>query len=409
MSKSLTTEQFIQKAKQIHGDKYNYSKVEYINNKTKVCIICSQHGEFWQTPSRHLEGRNCLKCMNDIKHNKQRKTTEQFIQDAKKIHGDRYDYSKIEYISASTKICIIDHTINPNTGKEFGEFWQTPNSHLRGSENEKSSYIKRGINKRIAQKEFIKKCNEIHKNRFDYSKLIYKGSDKKICIIDHTINPNTGKEFGEFWEFASHHYKGRIPRQIESIYRGIEKRKTTEQFIQDAKKIHGDRYNYSKVNYINDSTPVCIICPEHGEFWQVPRGHLNYHGCLKCKTSKLQTKIRIELEQNKIEYIEECNKKILCFAKRFKFDFYLPRKNILIECQGGQHLYKINYFGNKLNEVIKRDIEKYNLSKENNIHLLYFVNRNEFKDEYYNNPLFSNIYQKENVFFDVNELINYIK
>ena len=82
---------FITKARQVHGDKYDYSKVEYINNSTKVCIICPEHGEFWQRPNHHLSGHGCPKCKNVFK-----KDTETFINQAKEIHGDKYDYSKTE-------------------------------------------------------------------------------------------------------------------------------------------------------------------------------------------------------------------------------------------------------------------------------------------------------------------------
>ena len=98
---------FIEKAKNIHKDKYDYSKVEYIDSKTKICIICPKHGEFWQTPANHLKGRGCPKCsfkkMSDLK----LKTTNKFIEDAKNIHGDKYDYSKVEYKDNKTKVCII--------------------------------------------------------------------------------------------------------------------------------------------------------------------------------------------------------------------------------------------------------------------------------------------------------------
>ena len=65
MPKKLTTEEFISKAKEVHGNKYDYSKVEYVNNHTKVCIICPKHGEFWQTPNHHLLGHGCSKCKNE--------------------------------------------------------------------------------------------------------------------------------------------------------------------------------------------------------------------------------------------------------------------------------------------------------------------------------------------------------
>ena len=92
MSKKKTTEEFIKEAKEKHGNKYDYSKVEYINNHTKVCIICPEHGEFWQFPQDHLKGRGCICCAGVKK-----LTTSDFIEQAKKIHGDKYDYSKVIY------------------------------------------------------------------------------------------------------------------------------------------------------------------------------------------------------------------------------------------------------------------------------------------------------------------------
>lgn len=66
MCKKLTTEQFIEKARLVHGDKYDYSKVNYVNSTTKVCIICPKHGDFWQTPSGHINAKQgCQKCYDD--------------------------------------------------------------------------------------------------------------------------------------------------------------------------------------------------------------------------------------------------------------------------------------------------------------------------------------------------------
>lgn len=205
MSKSLTTQIFIERAKKIHGDKYNYSKVNYINITTKVCIICSKHGEFWQTPHAHLSGQGCPICAGIKKH-----TTEEFIELARKVHGDKYDYSKVNYINNKTPICIFC--------TKHGEFWQAPESHLQG----------------------------------------------KGCI----------KCAG-----------------IENL--------TTEDFIEKARKIHGDKYNYSKVNYVNNHTKVCIICPEHGEFWQKPNAHLNGNGCPKCCGRNKTTEEFIKEAKNK--------------------------------------------------------------------------------------------------------------
>ena len=115
---------FIEKAKQIHNDKYDYSKVNYVNSRTKVCIICPTHGEFWQTPHNHLKGYGCAECGKEKSH-LSKMTTEDFIVKSKEIHGNKYDYSKACYKTCDTKVCIIC--------PEHGEFWQTPSNHMNGS------------------------------------------------------------------------------------------------------------------------------------------------------------------------------------------------------------------------------------------------------------------------------------
>lgn len=114
-----TTDEFILEAKKKYGDKYDYSKVNYINCKTKVSIICPEHGEFWQTPHLHLNGRGCPNC------NKSRKLNlDEFILRAKNIYGEKYDYSSSEYINDTTKIKIFC-----NECKNY--FYKSPGLHIR--------------------------------------------------------------------------------------------------------------------------------------------------------------------------------------------------------------------------------------------------------------------------------------
>lgn len=103
MPKKLTRDQFIQRANEIHNHFYDYSKVQYKNCDTKVCIIDPEYGKFWQIPYSHLKGHKCMKRNGSIK-----LTTKDFIQRSNKIHSGLYDYSKVKYIDAKTKICIID-------------------------------------------------------------------------------------------------------------------------------------------------------------------------------------------------------------------------------------------------------------------------------------------------------------
>jgi hypothetical protein len=119
-------ENFILKSNIVHDLKYDYSKAVYTKGHEKICIICPEHGEFWQEANNHLCGSKCPVCNGKIK-----LTTSEFISNAIKIHGDKYDYSKVKYINSHTKVCIICHekTIN---GIEHGEFWQTPLNHTSG-------------------------------------------------------------------------------------------------------------------------------------------------------------------------------------------------------------------------------------------------------------------------------------
>lgn len=119
----LTTEQFVAKAKAIHGDKYDYSKVDYVNNHSKVCIICHEHGEFWQTPKEHLRGSGCIQCGRERMGFKQTLSQEEFIQKAMSVHGDKYDYSKVEYVNATTPVSIICPRHGVFKQKAYGHLW----------------------------------------------------------------------------------------------------------------------------------------------------------------------------------------------------------------------------------------------------------------------------------------------
>src|ERR1035437_9565198 len=210
MAKKLTTEEFIQKAIKIHGDKYDYSLVQYIGCKNKVKILCKIHGEFLQRPDAHLEGKNCTKCSKSHLP----KSNFQFIEEANIIHNNKYNYSLIDYQRNDIKIKIICPI--------HGEFEQQPNSHLNG----------RG-------------CKECYRT----SKL-----------------------------------------------------SNTLEFIEKAKIIHNNKYNYNNVIYINAIKKVVITCKEHGNFEQTPNSHLNNRGCPICSYSLGELFINTWLKSNKFKF-----------------------------------------------------------------------------------------------------------
>ena len=174
--RSKTTEQFIKEAREIHGDKYDYSKVKYINRNTPVTIICPIHGEFEQLPSNHLQGKGCSKCAN------KNVTIKEFIEKARKIHNNKYDYSKVQYKTAKTPVIIIC--------KKHGEFEQSPDVHLRGCGCPKCGTESMAQKQTLTQEEFIKRISEIHRDKYDFSKTIYKDSYSKVIV--------TCKEHGDF-------------------------------------------------------------------------------------------------------------------------------------------------------------------------------------------------------------------
>lgn len=252
MSKKLTIIEFIEKAFMIHGNSYDYSLFIYKGNKIKSnikCKVCSNI--FQQTPNNHLKGQGCPKCKYIKIGNIKRLTLKEFIEKARLIHGDKYDYSKVIYINAVNKICIVCHN--------HGEFWQTPNAHLSN----------RGC---------------------------------PIC---------------------------------KSVKIGNLTRLTLKQFIEKARAIHGDKYDYSEVIYNGIFNKVCIICSIHGEFWQTAHNHLNGQGCPSCNSSKGEQTIKNILDKHNINYIREY--KLPEILINYEIDFYLPDYNLLIEFHGIQH------------------------------------------------------------------------
>ncbi len=168
MRRATTTEEFIEKAYNIHKDKYDYNLVEYKNNSTKVIIVCHLHGQFYQIPAIHLNGSGCPDCGKIKNHLNTTSNTEKFIEKSKSIYGNKYDYSLVEYKKNSIEIKIICPI--------HGEFVKTPASHLRGHGCAKCST-------RLTNEKFIDNCKLKHGDFYDYSLVKYEISRKKVKII----------------------------------------------------------------------------------------------------------------------------------------------------------------------------------------------------------------------------------
>lgn len=328
MSRKLTTQEFIHKAKLIHGDKFGYDLTDYRGQAYKIKIICPIHGVFEQNANSHLRGRGCPKCKTEKAGNRTRLNTKGFIKKAKDVHGDKYDYSKVSYKDMNTKVCIICPI--------HGEFWQTPDTHLRGSGCMDCGYDKLRISNAMNLKEFIAKATTLHQGIYDYSKVKYKNCMSSVCIIC--------AKHGEFYQRPDVHLKGCGCPKCRSERLSIEKSYTLKNFIDKAKAIHGNKYGYEQVDYKGCGTPVKIWCDKHGFFWQKPRDHLQGCGCPHCAKSVGEDAISEWLEYNKIEYKSQHwiePNQVLFGARRLRVDFYLPSIKTIIEFNGRQHYERV--------------------------------------------------------------------
>jgi Zn finger protein HypA/HybF involved in hydrogenase expression len=286
MGKKKTTEQFIEEAIVIHGNKYEYSYVEYKTNKNNVKIWCFEcNTYFWQRPDKHLIGHGCSNC-----NEKKQKTLDEFIRDAVKIHQNKFDYRLVKYQNNKTKV-IIKCNNCPNI------FEQTPSDHLQGYGCSNCANIQNGINKR----------------------------------------------------------------------------KTKERFIDEAIGIHGDKYEYSDVEYITTDIKVkiwCFECSKH--FWQTPHMHLQNKGCKRCCLNGHSKKsIRwLKIMQNEYKDIEHAENKeeFRIPGTNFKADGWSPHTKTIFEFLGcywhGCLCFEDRNEINRVNKMTMQQLYDYTMERE---------------------------------------------
>jgi hypothetical protein len=275
---------YLEKFKSVHGNKYDYSLVEFIDTNEKIIIICPEHGEFKQSIYSHTSGQGCPKCKGKGK----RKTTNFFIEQAISIHSDKYDYSLVDYVDGKTDIIIIC----PIHGKTI----QKPNQHL--------------------QTKGCRKCGD------------------KLSGISSNIH----------------------------------------EFIDKSNMVHGNKFKYSNSIYIGNNDKLIITCPIHGDFKQTPHNHLKGHGCPHCRESKGEKEIKKLLLINNISFTQQHKFPDCRNILPLPFDFYLPDYHLCIEFNGRQHYKSISVFGGdeEFQKVKIRDKIKIEYCEMNNIPLVIF-------------------------------------
>ncbi len=391
---------FINKSKNVHGDKYNYSKVEYIGSNIKVSIICPKHGEFYQTPSNHLSGKECIKCSYEKRGVNLTSSNQKFITKAQKKHGNKYEYSKLKYVNAKIKVCI--------TCPKHGDFYQLPSKHLYGNTCPNCADEIRNLNNVKTNDDFIEESKIKHNNIYFYDKVNYINAKINVSIIC--------KNHGEFFCTPNNHLRGK------GCPKCVGKNKSTEEWILDSKQKHGEKYNYDKVVYKKSDVKVCINCNKHGDFWQVAQYHLSGNGCPTCKQSKLENDVSEILDKLNVKYEREYKPIFLKKGKgQQSIDFHLPNYNIAIECQGEQHFKPVDFGGKgkewanqAFNEGKKRDEIKLKKCLSHGIKMIYVIDNEEYFNKKYHfdivEPFFGTVSYKiihiNKLKFQMKRLIN---
>lgn len=280
----LHQDEVIRRFREKHGDRYDYSKFVYVTLRTKGEIVCRSHGSFWQTYGNHyFKTSHCPKCAHEKSTQKQRETQrpppnklnlDVALSRMRAAHGDRYDYSGFEFINTVTpgKIRCSKH----------GDFWMSLNSHVKSKDGCPACANDRLHTERVLSfDEVVRRAREVHGHAYEYLSNGYVNTYTPLMIVC--------SKHGAFRQLYDTHVKqmSGCPRCYGSFKR------TTDEFVAAAKEVHGERYDYSETEYVNNSTSVKIVCSTHGSFWQKPLKHINTsQGCPRCavNVSKMERK-----------------------------------------------------------------------------------------------------------------------
>lgn len=333
----MTRYEFLEKARNAHGYKYNYIDLPSVILSNDIVRIEYNGIIYEQNVFKHINLGRCPEKKTPIK------TNEQFIKEAIEIWGDKYDYSLVNYEGANKKIKIIyDGVI----------FEQTPSQHLLGKKIEKT----------LTVNNFIRKSKIKYGDRYDYSKI---GDDinKKLNGDEEVIIGYKGEYY---LQTPYNHLNSGKPEN-----KHLSSKKTIDRFITESNFIHDYKYNYEKVNYKTNQNKVIINCHLHGDFEQTPNSHLQGNGCPLCK-NKIEKEIIKFLNINKI-YFDRNHKFEHCKnLYPLPFDFYITSNRTCIEVYDKQHYMPIDILGGlKTYEILKEnDKIKENYCEENYINLI---------------------------------------
>ncbi len=278
----------------LFNDRYDYSKINYQNSDTKIEVICNDHGPFMILPRMHKKGTGCPKCLKNKTSDEIDLALSNIINLFRLKHGELYDYSEVKFINKTTPVKIKCNL--------HGIFELSPSRHLSGRKCPSCA-----INKKTTLEEFLERSNKIHDNKYDYSKIIFLNSDyiEIICPIH-----------GPFMQNPKKHLTGRGCKKCGILSAAKSKIKENEEVVQDFISKHGVKYNYDKVLYTGSNNEIVVTCPIHGDFKITPTQHIRGIGCPSCSirqkydTEKIVNEFR-KLHGNKYDY----SKVVYTYAK----------------------------------------------------------------------------------------------
>lgn len=301
-----TTEEFIEKAKKLYGEKYSYEKTD-LKNRNKhgyVTITCPKHGDFYRAPTDFLRGEGCGHC--DYKN---RKTLDEFIKEAKRVHGEKYDYSLVEYEDGHKKVPIICHE-KDEFGNEHGIFWQTPKNHLHGYGCKKCSgnYLDKDL--------FIAKANKIHDGKYLYDEVEYKTTKTLVKILC--------PEHGYFMQQPSSHLNGRgCPLcKTSHLERSVKKALEKSGVLHIYQYRNKDVFDKQSIDFYIPGTKLGIECQGEQHF-----------------ISNFFKSKGIEYAENHLKYIQELDerKRKKCKEEGIELVYFFEPKFEKYEKSGNRH------------------------------------------------------------------------
>lgn len=270
--RKLCTESFIERSKEVHGSRYDYTKTNFVNSRTKLIITCPEHSDFEVMPFVHLKGFNCPSCSSHKK-----STIDAFIEKAKKIHGDKYNYDKVDYKNNRTKV-VISCALH-------GEFCQSPANHLAGKGCQLCGRKRASDFRKKSTEEFLLATRNKFGDKFTYDFSNFDGVNSHINI--------TCPIHGEFKAYcvthlySTHGCYGCFLDACNS--RSVQTREhRVDEYIKAANIVHNNAYIYAEEDYKNMKSRIRIFCPKpkHGWFTRYCENHLyDMAGCPICNVN----------------------------------------------------------------------------------------------------------------------------